>query len=91
MRGSKYDDIANLSFANKVLVLFFFDEAVKKQEVGVDVTGGKNAVVAFTPTSPPSPPPPPPPPTLRGQQARNESWQRKNDNLCVSTQKCWKC
>lgn len=48
MRGGKYDDIANLSFANKVLVLFF-DEAGKKQEVWVDLAGGKNAVVACTP------------------------------------------
>lgn len=33
MHGSKYDDIANLSFANKVLILFFFDEAVKNKKL----------------------------------------------------------
>lgn len=55
MHGSKYDDIANLSFANKVLIPFFFlffDEAVKKQEATsalAAVAEDKNAAVVFTP------------------------------------------
>lgn len=76
MHGSKYDDIASLSFADKVVILVFFDEAVKTshyESIASCVAEDADAPAAFA--APPSPPPTSPLCTSLGTGGTNGGWR----------------